>query len=518
MSPFAPGGRRVFWLGLLLAALTVATLWPATANGFVEFDDLAYVNDNPHVLGGLAGSNVWWALTTTEMGNWHPLTWLSLMLDAELWHGSAWGFHLTNLLLHVCTVVVLFTALLWLTGATQRSALVAALFAVHPLNVETVAWVAERKGLLAALFAVLTLAAYARYATRGGRINYAAVMLFFALSLMAKAVTVALPAALLLLDYWPLRRTPVSSQPGDRAPASWRRLLLEKVPLLILSVAFGVLASLAQRGAGALRTVEQRPLDGRLANTLVNPLIYLRRLCWPSDLAVFYPYVRRTVLAPEIIASAVALLALTAAVLWAGRRRPYLPVGWLWYVGMLLPVAGLVPVGGHSLADRYAYLPMIGLLVILVWGTADLLTAVHLRGAALPLAAGTVAACVLVTREQLPHWQDAVTLWEQALRVTRDNHRAYYNLGAHYLNAGQTDLAVPNLAESVRLRPEKADWRLVLGRALARQGNLDEARAQLEQALRTDPDLAEAANELRNVVARQAAQPAPPAEPFKAND
>jgi tetratricopeptide (TPR) repeat protein len=491
MSLSPPARRRALLVGLALglAALTLCTLWPVTANGFVEFDDLAYVNDNPHVTGGLTRANVLWALGTTEMGNWHPLTWLSLQLDARLWGTNPFGFHLTNLLLHLGSVLVLFAALVSLTGAPVRSALVAALFAVHPLNVEAVAWVAERKGLLAAFFGLLAVAAYARRARGGGLLSYAAVVLFFALSLMAKAVTVTLPAVLLLLDFWPLRRiSNLKSQIG------------EKAPLFALSLAFSALAPLTQQGAGALRSVSERPLAGRLADALVNPLLYLRKLAWPSDLAVFYPHDPRPLLSPLVLGSSVALVAVTALALWSWRRRPYLPVGWLWYLVMLLPVAGLVPVGGHSLADRYAYLPAIGIFLLVVWGTAEVLAAARLRTLALPLGAAALAGCVAVTVAQLPYWHDPVALWEHALAVTKDNHRAYHNLGAHYLNAGQTDPAVDNLAAAVRLRPDKADWRLHLGRALARQGQLDEAREQFAEALRLDPTMAASANDLGEVL------------------
>jgi Tfp pilus assembly protein PilF len=526
MSLSPPARRRALalLLALLLAALTLGTLWPVTANGFVEFDDLAYVNGNPHVTGGLTRANVVWALGTTEMGNWHPLTWLSLMLDAQLWHVNprdvdAKGFHVTNLLLHLANVLILFAAMVRLTAAPWRSALVAALFAVHPLNVEAVAWVAERKGLLAAFFGLLTVAAYARWARGGGRLTYAAVVLFFALSLMSKAVTVTLPAALVLLDFWPLRRAPLAPAPlsGDApaaAPASWRRLLGEKVPLFALALGFSALAPLAQQDAGALRSVSERPLPGRLADTLVNPLSYLRKLAWPSDLAVFYPHESRPLLSPLVLGSAAVMVAVTALALWGWRRRPYLPVGWLWYLGMLLPVAGLVPVGGHSLADRYVYLPMIGIFLLLVWGAAALLAAARLRTLALPLGAAVVAGCVVVTVAQLPHWHDPVTLWEQALRVTDGNHRAYHNLGAHYLNSGQIDRAADNLAEAVRLRPDKADWRLHLGRALVRQGKWDEARIQFAEALRLDPTMPAAANDLGEAL-EQLGDPSGAAEQYR---
>jgi hypothetical protein len=488
-------------LGLLVVGLALGTLWPATANGFVEFDDLSYVNDNPHVTGGLTAANVRWALTTTEMGNWHPLTWLSLMLDTQCWGTNPFGFHLTNLLLHLANVVLLYVALLWMTEMPGRSAVVAALFAVHPLNVEAVAWVAERKGLLAAFFGLLTLAAYVRYAEGRRWIVYLAMVLFFALSLMSKAVMVTLPAVLLLLDFWPLRRTPLTpasslGEAPSRASVSWRRLLLEKVPLLLLSLGFSVVAPLAQSGAGALRTVEQRPLISRVANTLVNPLTYLRKLVWPSDLAVFYPYGQRSLFAPEVLMSAVILVAITALALWYWRRRPYFAVGWLWYLGLLLPVAGLVPVGGHSLADRYVYLPMIGIFLLLVWRAADCLAAVRLRTLAFPLSAAVLVACAVWTREQLPHWRDPVALWEQALAVTRDNHRAYHNLGAHYLNTGRIAEGAENLKKAVHLRPEKADWHVHLGTALLSQGQLKGARREFAEALRLDPGLAPAANDL----------------------
>jgi hypothetical protein len=279
--------------------------------------------------------------------------------------------------------------------------------------------------------------------------------------------------------------------------------VLEKLPLLALSLGFSVVAPLAQREGGALRSVDQRPLVSRVATSLVNPVSYLRKLVWPSDLAVFYPHVPRTLFEPEVLASAAVLVFITALVLWRWRRWPYLPVGWFWYLGVLLPVIGLVPVGGHAMADRYVYLPMIGIFLLLVWRGGDLLAAARLRVVALPLAGAVLMACVVCARSQLPHWHDPVALWEQALAVTRDNHRAYHNLGVHYLNTGQVDEGAEYLATAVRLRPEKADWHVHLGGALLRQNKLEEARAEFTEALRLDPNLAAAANDLGAVLERQ---------------
>jgi hypothetical protein len=504
-------------LGLLLAGLALGTFWPATANRLVEYDDLEYVNDNPHVKSGLSADNVYWALTTTRMGNWHPLTWLSLMADATCWNNNPFGFHLTNVLLHTANVVLLYLALLGMTGLPIRSALVAGLFAVHPLNVESVAWVAERKGVLAAFFGLLALVAYVRYARRRSWLVYLAVVLFFALSLMAKAVTVTLPAALLLLDFWPLRRTPLPSAPplGEGtapAPVSWRRLLLEKVPLVLLSLGFSIVAPLAQRDAGALRSAEERPLLSRLANTLVNPLTYMRKLVWPSDLAVFYPYEQRSIFSVEVLGATLLLVAITALALWYWRRRSYLVVGWLWYLGLLFPVVGLVPVGGHSLADRYVYLPIIGVFIFLVWGTADGLAALRLRTLALPLSAAVLVSCVFWTREQLPYWHDPVTLWEHALAVTADNHRAYNNLGAHYVNTNRCAEAEPNLREAVRLRSDKADYHYNYGLALKGVGDLHGAAEEFHKAVELDPSkplYRQNEEWVRHDLARQAGSTAP---------
>jgi len=355
-----------------LAALTLGAMGHAYANGFVNYDDNDYVVHNPEVKAGLSPAGAAWAFTTTHAANWHPLTWLSLQLDASLFGGgSAWGFHLSNVLLHAATVVLLFLALRRLTGAVWRSAAVAALFAVHPAHVESVAWVAERKDVLSGLFWMLTLLAYAWYAERPGWGRYLLVLAAFALGLMAKPMLVTLPCVLLLLDYWPLQRVPAACGLAQTLSRKRLALLLEKLPLFALTGAACAMTVYAQQKGGAVNTLEQLPLGDRLLNTVAAYAGYLGEMVWPTGLAPFYPHPRERLLLAQAGRAGLVLALITGLVLWARRRR-YLTVGWLWFLGTLVPVIGLVQVGGQAMADRYTYLPYIGLFIALVWGAADL--------------------------------------------------------------------------------------------------------------------------------------------------
>jgi Flp pilus assembly protein TadD len=354
-----------------LAALTLGAMGHAYANGFVNYDDGDYVVRNAQVREGLSWAGTVWAFATTHAANWHPLTWLSLQLDAALFgSASAWGFHLTNVLLHTANVVLLFLALRRLTGAVWRSAAVAALFAVHPAHVESVAWVAERKDVLSGLFWMLTLLAYAFYAERPNWQRYLLVLAAFALGLMAKPMLVTLPCVLLLLDYWPLQRVPAAcgSVPGRKRLGI---LLVEKLPLFALTAAACLVTLYAQRQGGAVNTLEQLPLRDRLLNTAAAYTGYLAELVWPAGLAPFYPHPREHLLLEQAVRAGVVLALITGVVIWAWRRR-YLTVGWLWFLGTLVPVIGLVQVGGQAMADRYTYIPYIGLFIALVWLAADL--------------------------------------------------------------------------------------------------------------------------------------------------
>jgi protein O-mannosyl-transferase len=479
-------------LGLFLAVFVLfaqTTLHPS-----LNYDDPDYVFQNPHVLSGLTAANVSWAFTTFHAANWHPLTWLSLQADASLFGvDSAFGFHLTNDLLHAANVVLLFCVLHALTGALWRSAAVAALFGLHPLRVESVAWVAERKDVLSTLFWLLTLWAYLAYVRRPGAGRYALVLLGLLLGLMAKPMLVTLPCVLLLLDYWPLGRLRLAGRKpaatSGPQPQRFRRLLLEKVPLFLLAAVSCGVTLLAQGAGYAIRTLEVVPFAARLANALVAYVVYLRTLAWPSDLAPHHPATRASLLDWQTAAAALLLAGLTALAIRERRRRPYLVVGWLWYLGTLVPVIGLVQVGAQSWADRYTYVPHIGLLLALVWGAADLLAAWKVplvaRGA---VAAGVVLLCGLATCVQLGYWGDNVRLWEHTLAVTGpDDALAQQNLGIALANADRPQEALPHLRKGLELEPGNPAAAYHLGLVLGELGEHEEAVRILSAAVRLVP-------------------------------
>jgi tetratricopeptide (TPR) repeat protein len=454
----------------------------------VNFDDPQYVGDNRSLTRGLTWQGVSWAFTTRHAGNWHPLTWLSHMLDVRLFGLDAGAHHLTSVALHVANTLLLFGLLHAMTGALVRSAFVAALFAVHPLHVESVAWVAERKDVLSALFFFLTLWAYVAYVRKQRPARYVLVLGLFALGLMAKPMLVTLPFVLLLLDYWPLARA--------QEPSARRRLILEKLPLLGLAVASSVVTFVVQRQAGAVKALDALPLDRRLANAVVAYVAYVGETLWPARLAAIYPY-------PASLPGwwvAGATLVLIGASVWAIRaapRHPYLCVGWLWYLGTLVPVIGLVQVGSQPMADRYTYIPLVGLFILIAWGIPDLLSGwPHLRPALGAAAALAIFACTIVARRQVEHWSSSVEVWQHALAVTRENYRAENNLAHALAKLGRTGEAIPHYAEALRIKPDFAEAHNNLGAALADRGRMDEAIDHYSEAVRLLPDYVEARNNL----------------------
>jgi tetratricopeptide (TPR) repeat protein len=469
--------RIEFLVCMVLAVGTVAVYWRATGCGFVNFDDDDYVVVNPHLQSGLGAAGLRWALTTTWASNWHPLTWVSFLFDYQLHGLNPSGYHRTNVLLHAANSVLLFLLLRNMTGAVGKSAVVAALFAWHPLHVESVAWVAERKDVLSTLFGFLTLAAYAHYAARPGVPRYLLVFVLFALCLMAKPMLVTLPFVLLLLDYWPLRRE-----------ASLARLFVEKLPLLCLAAGSAVLTLYAQHRGGAINSLEHLPFPWRLANAVVAYVRYVEQMFWPLNLAVFYPHPREELNWAPVALAGLLLAGFTFACLRWGRRQPYLTVGWLWYLGTLVPVIGLVQVGGQALADRYTYVPLIGLFVILAWGLPDLLAGWRVEPVVLaPVAVVALALCLVLTWGQVLTWYDGGSLWEHALHVTSGNYVAHNNLG-NYLGArGRMDEAVEHYRDALRINPAYADAWNNLGAALARRSQLDEAVASYQQAVQLSP-------------------------------
>ena len=474
-------------LVLLLIAGTLALYNPATRNGFINYDDNSYITLNPHVQAGLTLDGMRWAFTTFDVSNWHPITWLSHMLDCQLFGLNPAGHHFVSILLHALNVALVFWLLLQATGAQWRGLWVAALFAVHPINVESVAWVAERKNVLSTLFGLLTIAAYGWYVRQRNWKRYSLMGLLFALSLLAKPMLVTLPFALLLLDLWPLKRL--------ASLADWRtlrRLILEKAPLMVFSVASSIITMKAQRSSmGAM--VWKDPGVPRFFsywNAIYSYPQYLRKMFWPSKLAIFYPL--HSIEFWQVVLSALLLGVVTLLVLRAAKQ-PYLAVGWLWFLGMLVPVIGIVSVGRQAMADRYAYVPLLGIFVLLVWGVADLAERLgfHLAVIALPLAA--ITALGVVTHNQLPYWHDSISLFTHVLAVTQHNYSAHVNLGGALDREGRSDEALQQYYAAQQDNPRYGTAAYDIAVQMQKRGRLRDAIHYYESAIaltqNEDPDL-----------------------------
>lgn len=480
-------------IALGLTAACIAVFESVRHHDFVYYDDPKYVTENPTVLAGLTSRGVAWALTTGTDANWFPLTWISHMLDVELFGTNAGGHHVTSLIIHLASTLLLFAALLRMTGAAGRSGFVAGLFALHPLHVESVAWVAERKDVLSTLFWMLTLNAYVWYTKKAGARRYLLVIVLFSAGLMSKAMLVTLPFVLLLLDYWPL----------DRRSLSFAQLAKEKVPLLAVAIVSSIATFVAQRSGGAVGGLDAFPLVLRIGNAFVSYVLYIGKMLWPARLAAFYPY--PDVLSAGMVLGALVILAgISALVARGARKYPYLPVGWLWYLGTLVPVIGLIQVGNQAMADRYTYVPLIGLFIIVAWGAHDLLSRWNARQILLPIVATiALASCAIVARAQVRHWKNSSALWMHALRVTDDNHLAHNNLGLALMDEGKIDEAISQYNEALRIRPNYATARINLGAALSKQGKTADAVASLAEATRQRPGFAEAQLNLGAALARQ---------------
>ena len=454
---------RPFFLGVVLVAATVALYYPVNHHPFVNYDDTVYVTNNLHVQAGLDWDTVTWAFTTYDQANWHPLTWLSHALDCQLFELNPAGHHDVNLLLHVLNVLLLFWVLQQATGYAGRSFMVAALFALHPINVQTVAWVAERKNLLSMLFFLLALGAYRWYAREPRVGRYAVVALLFALGLMAKPQVITLPCVLLLWDYWPLGRMfastpePLSGGVSPITPSkSFYLLVEEKFPLFAIAGVNAFITMQAQ-GRGGARNYFPRLI--RLENAIVSYAQYVKKMLWPSRLALFYPH-------PDsfktwaVLAAIVLLLAITALV-FLQRRRRYLVVGWLWFVGTLVPMIGLIQVGVQAMADRYAYLPFIGLFIMICWGVADWSEQRRISSAWLAsVSIAALLALTVVARIQLDRWNDNVTLWSHTVQVTGPNFIAENSLGVALQREGRVDEAIPHFRAALAINPNDASSNL----------------------------------------------------------
>ncbi len=459
---FDERSRKTLAYGIgAFSVLIILVYYPVLSSSFINYDDPSYVTGNGHVTGGLSLASIAWAFSTFYSYNWHPLTWISHMLDVQLFGLNPAGHHLTSLLLHVGNSAVLFILLKSLTGSVGRSACVAALFALHPLHVESVAWVSERKDVLSTLFGFLAMLAYGKYVrTRKPRV-YALCMLLFAASLMAKPMLVTLPFVLLLLDFWPLGRlrragSGADGETGTRQALSLSSLVLEKVPFIGLSLASSVITYLAQRKGGAL--AGDSSLIANSGNAAVNYVTYALKMFWPIKLAVFYPH-NPVVPVWQIVLAVMSVVFMSVVVIGAARRLPYLAVGWLWYLGTLVPVVGFVRIGQHALADRYTYVPLIGLFILAVWGGADLGERLRISRAAITGALiAILAICSVLTTLQARTWHDSITLFRHALDVTEDNWLAHKNLAAALANRGNLEDAVQHASESLRIKPDPLEY------------------------------------------------------------
>ena len=494
------------FLGVLIFTGTVALYWQAIAFDYINIDDPDYVARNYILRQGFSKETIAWAFTTTQTANWHPVTWLSYLMDIQLFGASARVHHAFNIVLHALNAVLVNIVLRRLTGAAGLSLIVALLFAVHPLNMESVIWIAERKNVLSTLFWLLVMWCYAIYTETQSVQFYLAALTLFALGLMAKPMLVTLPCALLLIDFWPLNRFCAAPENSDRrslsAHAIWLRTR-EKIPFFMLTAVSCIVTFRAQAIEGAVKSLDAIPLGMRLTNALVSYVVYLQKLVWPHPLAIFYPYPSQY---PwwQPLGAFFLLAAGTYLALRTRKRHPFILFGWFWYLGTLVPVIGLVQVGSQAMADRYAYIPALGVFVAITWGAHAFIRQRGIPPAAAATAAGlAILGLGTVTGLQTRHWQNSKTLLQHATRVTQDNYVAHNNLGGAYAQSGQFDIAARHYAEALRAKPDHWKARNNLGLAMEQLGQPKEALDHYFKALEQNPDYAEAHNNIGSVMAKK---------------
>ena len=488
-----------------IVAAILVTYEPVRHNGFVSYDDKEYITENPDIRSGITLQSLGRMFTQPHFYMWHPVTTLSHMLDCQLFGLNPFGHHLVSLLLHTINALLLFWILNSLTGTIWPSAFVAAVFALHPLQVDVVAWAAERKTVLSGLFWLITMAAYIHYTKVPRLRRYILLLLVFGLCIMTKPVVVTLPCALFLLDYWPLGRlkwpfhisgivtVESTSKEAGQQPVSLRRLVIEKIPLFALSAFLGMMTFVAQQGGGSVIPLEHIPLSYRIGNIFLSYIRYMGKMIWPSRLAVFYPHPTSTNLPANTVLTCMLLFGLISVFsIYTYRRRRYAAVGWLWYVGTLVPVIGLVQSGGQAMANRYMYIPMLGLLIMAVWGICDLLARIRYRKIILSLSAAAVLSALgVISRHQVGYWHDDIALFKHAAEVVPDNWWAYQLLGRALVEQGRLDEAINSYKESLRIVPGSMEALNDIGYALLQQGRLDEAIALYRQMLPDIPDVNE---------------------------
>ncbi|HEX3741776.1 MAG TPA: tetratricopeptide repeat protein [Terriglobales bacterium] len=502
---FSSPGRKNLVLSLALVLLTVVVYLPVRNNAFINFDDNHYITENPHVKAGLSWDTVNWAFTTYDAANWHPLTWLSHALDCELFGLNPAGHHFVNLLLHGFNAILLFLILQSLTGFTWRSLMVSALFAVHPLNVESVAWAAERKTILSTLLFLLAIWAYGRYVRRPGTGRYLEVAGFFALALMSKPQVITLPFVLLLLDYWPLGRTRFASAAAPPSfnvvqQTSFKWLLLEKLPLLGFSAASAFITLQAQRSGHAVRTVVEYSLGSRIETAIVSYAVYVRDAFFPRHLAPIYPHAYGLLATWQVVLAAAILIGLSALAVINRKRAAYLLFGWLWFLGTLVPMIGLIQVGEQARADRYMYISLIGILVACVWGVAELFDRYDVSTAVrAPACAAIVTVLSIATFQQTGHWRDSETLWNYTMSVTNRNFMAEDNLAQELAHQGRTKEALVHFHNILGLHDWQPSELIAFGMYEQRQGYAADAILQYQHALSHTSDSETRSVELSNI-------------------
>ena len=474
---------------IVLTVITLAVYMKARDHEFINYDDDVYVTSNPHVANGLSLQNFSWAFRSVEAGNWHPITWLSQMVDVQLYGINPRGHHLTNVAIHTISSLLLLLLLFRLTGAVWQSSFVAVLFALHPLHVESVAWVAERKDLLSAFFGFLTLLIYAEFTAKRKSILYFLCLFSFILGLMSKPMLVTLPLVMLLIDFWPLDRYRYQAQ--ARGPHQYIvrviDLVREKIPFYICSLLSGAITIYAQHKSGAMSSLDQISFQLRIENALIAYVKYIGKTLWPHDLAVLYPF-PLSIPPWQVISSLFILLLLSMVAIRGRRRHPYFAVGWFWFFVTLVPVVGLIQVGSQSMADRYSYIPVIGLFIMAAWGVPNLTKGLQQRQLILGLFSGAIIiASAALTWQQLDYWRDSISLYQHTLRVTTGNTFIHYNLGLALASKGDLDAAIQEYKEALRLDPNNSMAHNNLGQALAIKGNLDAAIQEYNKSLWLDP-------------------------------
>ncbi|NQT10955.1 MAG: tetratricopeptide repeat protein [Desulfobacteraceae bacterium] len=495
--------RREIIICILLIAASLVVYWQITNHGFINYDDGNYVTENSHVQAGLTFESIKWAFTTCHASNWHPLTWLSHMLDYELYGLNPMGHHWTSLQIHLINTLLLFFILQYMTGALWKSAIVAALFALHPLHVESVAWVSERKDVLSAFFGMLTISAYIMYVKKRNLLRYSLVFIFLSLGLMAKPMLVTLPFVLLLLDFWPLKRLKLTLNQASGQTSNLLLLIREKTPL-IAPVAISAILTLIAQHSSALKTLESFPLQTRVANAFISYLSYFGKAIWPLGLSVFYPHPGDSISLWYASGAALMIAVSLFIAVNTSKKYPYIITGLLWFFITLLPVVGIIQVGYQAMADRYTYIPLIGIFIILAWGGSDLLKKwTNKKIVSSILAMSVLLVLTMQSFHQAAHWKNSSTLFENAIKVTENNWLAHNNLGVALLGKRELDKAIYHYKKALNIKPDTLGAIKNLGFALSEKGSFKEAAQYFTKAIVINPEDFDAHYKLGCILAKQ---------------